>query len=37
MRHLNIKMTMNVYTHLDLIDVAAGVSQIPNFLTEDKN
>jgi len=32
MRHSDIRLTMNVYTHLELNDVAKGVNQIPGFL-----
>jgi integrase len=32
MRHSCIRLTMNVYTHLELTDVAEGVKQIPDFL-----
>jgi integrase len=31
MRHSCIRLTMNVYTHLELTDVAEGVKQIPDF------
>jgi integrase len=34
MRHSDLKLTMEVYTHLDVQDVAQGVNQIPNFLNE---
>jgi integrase len=34
MRHSDVKLTMGVYTHLDVQDVAQGVNQIPNFLNE---
>jgi len=32
MRHSDIRLTMNVYTHLELNDVAKGVNRIPGFL-----
>jgi integrase len=35
MRHSDIRMTMNLYTHLDLDDVAEGVNRIPDFLNGD--
>jgi integrase len=32
MRHSDIRLTMNVYSHLELGDVAEGVNRLPNFL-----
>jgi len=34
MRHSDIRLTMNVYTHLELNDVAKGVNRIPDFLND---
>jgi integrase len=32
MRHSDIRLTMNVYSHLELGDVANAVNQLPDFL-----
>lgn len=37
MRHSDIRLTMNVYTHLELNDIAEGVNRLPNFLNEKKD
>ena len=34
MRHSDIRLTMQVYTHLKLGQIADGVNQLPNFMTE---
>ncbi len=34
MRHSDIRLTMNVYTHSDLADVAEGVNRLPDFMGE---
>ncbi|MGL6196799.1 MAG: tyrosine-type recombinase/integrase [Thermoguttaceae bacterium] len=34
MRHSDIRLTMNVYSHTELSDVAKGVSRLPNFLSD---
>ena len=34
LRHSDIRLTMNVYTHLELDDVAKGVNRIPDFLND---
>jgi hypothetical protein len=36
MRHSDTRLTMNVYSHLELGDVAEGVNQLPNFLGKEK-
>ncbi len=36
MRHSDIRLTMNVYTHLELGDVAEGIKKIPDFLNGEK-
>ncbi|MDR3110552.1 MAG: tyrosine-type recombinase/integrase [Planctomycetaceae bacterium] len=36
MRHSDIRLTMNVYSHLELGDIAEGVNQLPNFLGKEK-
>ena len=36
MRHSDIRLTMNVYSHLELNDIAEGVSKLPDFLSETK-
>ena len=37
MRHSDVRMTMNVYTHLELSDIAEGIKRLPGFLGEEKN
>jgi integrase len=34
MRHSDIRMTMGVYTHLELENIAEGVNRIPDFLNK---
>ena len=36
MRHSDVRMTMNVYTHLELGNVADGVNRLPDFLNSEK-
>ena len=36
MRHSDVRMTMNVYTHLELGNVADGVNRLPDFLNGEK-
>ena len=31
MRHSDIRLTMNTYTHLDLADTAGAVAALPTF------
>ena len=31
MRHSDIRLTMNAYTHLGLADTAEAVAKLPNF------
>ena len=31
MRHSDIHLTINVYTHLQLVDAAGAVESLPNF------
>jgi len=31
MRHSDIRLTMNIYTHLDLADTAGAVAALPTF------
>jgi integrase len=37
MRHSDIRMTMGVYTHLELGDIAEGINRIPDFLNKKNN
>jgi len=35
MRHADVRMTMNLYTHLELNDIAEGVKKIPDFFGDE--
>jgi integrase len=34
MRHSDIRLTTNIYQHLELVDIASAVNQLPVFNSE---